>query len=120
MVHACLEGPESGVYYRGEGEISNNQKSTIIYLPNYVKYLAKDFTIQITPILDFNTQDEDFSAQPSSFYASQVIDNSFKVFGKPSKFYWHVTGKRREIEVEPDKKDFILKGDGPYTYIVKK
>jgi len=25
LVHVCLEGPEAGVYYRGKGEITNNE-----------------------------------------------------------------------------------------------
>ena len=30
LVHACLEGPEAGIYYRGDGEITNNE-STYYY-----------------------------------------------------------------------------------------
>jgi len=54
-VHACLEGPEAGVYYRGKGEIINNY-SVEIELPDYVEKLATDFTINLTPIFngDFN------------------------------------------------------------------
>ena len=32
LVHVCLEGPEAAVYYRGKGEITNNN-SVVIYLP---------------------------------------------------------------------------------------
>jgi uncharacterized protein (DUF736 family) len=49
LVHACLEGPETGVYYRGKSEITNNEY-VIINLPSYVEKLAIDFTIQLTPI----------------------------------------------------------------------
>ena len=38
LVHSCLEGPEAGVYYRGEGEITNN-KCVEIQLPFILKYL---------------------------------------------------------------------------------
>ena len=48
LVHACLEGPESGVYYRGIGKIINNNYA-IIELPDYV---ATDLTVQITQIYD--------------------------------------------------------------------
>jgi hypothetical protein len=47
LVHACLEGPEAGVYYRGKSEIVNNDFVEII-LPDYVDLLATEFTIQIT------------------------------------------------------------------------
>lgn len=33
------------------------------------------------------------------------------------KFYWHVYGKRKEICVEPFKKDAHLRGSGPYKWI---
>ena len=45
LVHVCLEGPEAAVYYRGKGEITNNN-SVVIYLPDYVKNLATDFKRQ--------------------------------------------------------------------------
>jgi len=46
LSHACLEGPEDGVYYRGEGKIEN--KSVEISLPDYVDALAHNFTVQLT------------------------------------------------------------------------
>ena len=108
LVHACLEGPEGGVYYRGKGEILNN-KSTIIYLPEYVKNLATEFTIQLTPIY--------CGREIKQLYTSEVENNSFNVFGENCKFFWLVQGKRCDIEVEPYKKDVNLKGDGPYKWI---
>jgi hypothetical protein len=41
----------------------------------------------------------------------------FKVYGENCKFYWQVTGKRLEFEIEPLKSDVQVKGDGPYLYI---
>ena len=49
LIHACLEGPEAGVYYRGKATIENNEFVTI-KLPDYVELLASNFTIQITSI----------------------------------------------------------------------
>ena len=46
LIHACLEGPEAGVYYRGRGEIKRD--SVRIDLPDYAKKLATDFTVQVT------------------------------------------------------------------------
>src|SRR5690606_26299208 len=48
LVHACLEGPESGVYYRGDS-IINYKKNKTILLPDYVQYLASNFTVHVTP-----------------------------------------------------------------------
>jgi len=107
LVHACLEGPEAGVYYRGTGEILDNN-STIIELPYYVGALAKDFTVQITPI---------YNGKINVLNSSEVINNKFTVYGENCKFYWQVTGKRAGIITEPLKTDVEVKGEGPYLYI---
>ena len=107
LVHSCLEGPESGVYYRGKGEISNN-KFVTISLPEYAVEFT-DFTIQVTPI--YHPENN------SKLLVSEVVDNKFNVYGTNSKFYWHVNGKRSNIEVEPTKDDCVIKGDGPYKWI---
>ena len=112
LVHACLEGPEAGVYYRGIGEILPNQKFTIIHLPHYVQSFSTNFTIQITRIID-DDRDEDFS----NLKTSLVKNNSFKVFGTPGKFFWHVYGQRGLFPIEPLKKEVNVKGDGPYKWI---
>jgi hypothetical protein len=108
LVHACLEGPEAGVYYRGIGEITNNV-STTIKLPDYVEKLASNFTIQITPI---------YNGSISVLNAGEVINNIFSVYGENCKFYWSVHGKRLEINnIEPNKNDVSVKGSGPYLWI---
>ena len=107
LVHACLEGPEAGVYYRGIGEITNN-KSTTIELPHYVSNFATDFTIQITAI---------YNGKINILNSSEVLSNKFIVYGENCKFYWNVYGKRLDIEVEPLKTEVDVKGDGPYLYI---
>jgi hypothetical protein len=113
LVHACLEGPEEGVYYRGTGEILPNQKSTTIHLPHYVQSFSTNFTVQITRIIDDEDRDDDFS----NLKTTLVKNNSFKVFGTPGKFFWHVYGQRGLFPVEPSKKDVNVKGDGPYKWI---
>jgi hypothetical protein len=110
LVHACLEGPESGVYYRGEGIISNNNFTTI-ELPNYVDKLASNFTVNITPIYHENAE-ENFNLK-----CSRVVNNKFNVYGKNCSFFWLVYGKRLELDVEPYKSKINVKGDGPYTWI---
>ena len=107
LVHVCLEGPEAGVYYRGKGEIINNEYVEI-ELPHYVDSLAHDFTVQITPI---------YSCKIIVLNASEVENGKFIVYGENAKFYWLVQGKRYDIEVEPDKNSVDIKGNGPYLYI---
>jgi len=107
LVHACLEGPEAGVYYRGKGEITDNNSITI-ELPYYVNALASDFTVNITPI---------FNGKINILNSSEVIDNKFTVYGENCKFHWIVYGKRLDINVEVNKSETVVKGDGPYLYV---
>jgi hypothetical protein len=44
----------------------------------------------------------------------EVFNNGQESFGE---FFWHVTGQRCSIEVEPDKSTVEVKGDGPYKWI---
>jgi hypothetical protein len=106
LVHACLEGPEAGVYYRGIGTIDGS--STTIELPDYVNHIASEFTVQVTPI---------YNGTVRTLNASCVSNNSFTVYGSSGEFYWHVYGKRMSIEVEPYKSSVTVNGDGPYRWI---
>jgi hypothetical protein len=110
LVHACLEGPEAGVYYRGEGKITNNF-NTIIELPNYVDKLATDFTVNLTPIYDEKTIDN------INLKSSRVKNNKFTVYGPNCEFFWTVYGNRGNINVEPLKSETDVKGSGPYKWI---
>jgi hypothetical protein len=104
LVHGCLEGPEIGVYYRGEGKITNDE-SVEISLPNYTKNFS-NFSIQITPINSTNI-----------YGVSRVNHGKFKVFGKNGEFFWFAFATRDTINVEPNKYVTVIKGDGPYKYI---
>ena len=37
--------------------------------------------------------------------------------GKNCKFFWHVHGKRADVDVEPLKSTVKVKGNGPYKWI---
>jgi hypothetical protein len=110
LVHACLEGPEAGVYYRGESKIENNQ-SVVVKLPDYVSSFATNFSINITPIYS------DDSDENIVYRTSRVKDNAFTVHGKNGSFYWIVYGQRGKVDVEPKKSEVQVSGDGPYKYI---
>jgi hypothetical protein len=107
LVHACLEGPEAGVYYRGRSEVTNDV-CVEITLPNYVCDFARDFTIKVTSIHD--------GTPPKIYSPGEIINNRFTVYGRNGSFYWTVTGRRGNIIVEPNKSDIIVKGDGPYRW----
>ena len=104
LVHASLEGPEAGVYYRGEGEIPSGAQQVRIPLPDYSKAFD-EFTVLLTPITKF-----------SRLATSEVEDGAFTVFGG-GKFFWHVFARRTHLEVEPLKSGVTLKGAGPYRWL---
>ena len=118
LVHACLEGPEVGVFYRGTGEIK--LRDTEISLPDYVDCIANDFTVIVKPLIDEIKNDEnDVEYELSKcIIATKVKDNKFKVFcNKPTKFNWIVHGKRQELKTEVNKNEVNVFGKGPYKYI---
>jgi hypothetical protein len=111
LVHACLEGPEAAVYYRGRGEILENEIN--IKLPKYVENLIKknSETIHVTPI---------YNGKINRYLSVSNYDkneNSFSVYGEPGEFNWVFYATRETINVEPYKKNTKVKGDGPYTWI---
>jgi hypothetical protein len=106
LVHACLEGPEAGVYYRGTGEITNG-KSVDIRLPDYCADLAMEFSVHVSAIYDGTIK---------TYNCSHSIEkNGFTVYGENGAFNWSAIGKRDEVEVECDKDGTVYR-DGPYTY----
>jgi hypothetical protein len=117
LVHACLEGPEAGVYYRGEIEMCNKLKDkyvAVVELPDYVIKLAKEFTVHVNPVVDFNDDEFEFTQVATS----TVKNGKFKIYtNNPCKVNWLVFGKRFDINVEIDKNEVEVKGDGPYKWI---
>ena len=110
LVHGCLEGPESGVYYRGVGVIENN--ISIVTLPSYVSKLATDLTVNVTPIID------SIESNIPLLAVLNVSNNSFTVkASSPCRFNWVVHGKRENIESEVSKRNVKVEGDGPYKYV---
>jgi hypothetical protein len=109
LVHACLEGPESGVYYRGESELKDGE--IWIELPPYVSRLAHNLTVQLTQI---NSSRDDAFAR---LRAGHVTGQGFTVYGDACQFAWHVFGTRNDIQTEPLRTDVVVQGDGPYRYI---
>ncbi len=110
LVHACLEGPESGVYYRGTAIILG--KFVEIELPDYVCALANSFTVNVTHVYD-----EANDTECKSYSATRIKNGRFKIYGPCGTVDWVVFGKRADIEVEPLKASVDVKGNGPYRWI---
>jgi hypothetical protein len=120
LVHGCLEGPEAGIYYRGEARIESGTNRTIVELPHYVRNFGYDFTIQITSVLPEKDETNDKLEPIQPYRVSRVKNNTFIVQGSPGAFFWHASGKRFDIEVEPLRQDTKVNGEGPYKWISSK
>jgi len=113
LVHACLEGPEVGVFYRGETEISIGLTYTTVKLPDYVAKLARNFSVQVTAL----------GARARGFHVSRVQNNQFSVSMReapalfPQKFSWHIFGKRLDLETKVPKSGTLKRNIGPYTWL---
>lgn len=114
LVHACLEGPENGVYYRGTGKIINNTSVTI-QLPSYVSKLATNFTIHLSKKHDVNIN---IIMNNNNMLTFTDINEAsqFNVYGTNCDFHWIVYGERKPLLVEPNKDDVLIHGNGPYTW----
>ena len=80
----------------------------MITLPDYVDALAVDLTVQVTPI---------YNGSVRVLNASCISNNKFTVYGDSGDFHWHVYGRRLAIDVEPEKSDVTVRGEGPYRWI---
>lgn len=104
LVHACLEGPEVGVYYRGETRLVDGRAE--IELPDYFEALTRGEgrTVTLTPKFA--------GAEPISMLAAsevrdarvavRAIDENNPIQG----FFWEVKAVRADLDVldtEPPK-----------------
>ncbi|WP_328345622.1 hypothetical protein [Micromonospora sp. NBC_00421] len=96
LVHAALEGPENGVYYRGEGRLVDGVAT--VDLPGYFEALTRleGRTVQLTPVFE-----DDEPVSPLA--ASRVAAGEFRVRtvdgAKASHaFYWQVSAIRADLE----------------------
>jgi hypothetical protein len=106
LVHCCIEGPESGVYYRGEARLSDGVAT--VELPPYFEALTRPEgrTVQLTPIWDGD------DAPCSPLCATPVREGRFRVRAidracSTQRFYWEVKAVRADIaplEVEPPRR----------------
>jgi hypothetical protein len=104
LTHSSLEGPECGVFYRGEGETDASGTATIT-LPDYFEALVMPTgrTVQITALYE-----DDDESEIGKVAAGRVKDGAFRVRSEyaSQKFYWEVKAIRSDIaplEVVTDK-----------------
>jgi hypothetical protein len=101
LIHACLEGPENGVYYRGEAELVDGR--AIVELPDYFEALTfpDDRTVLLTQVDD--------GGELALLAASRVVDGKFSIRSNVSAALvsWEVKAVRRagvdRLEVEQAK-----------------
>jgi hypothetical protein len=90
LIHACLEGPESAVYYRGEAQLAHGRAT--IYLPDYFEALTRKEgrTVQLTPK----------GRVPFLLSYEEIVDGAFKVYGTcdDGEFAWEVKAVRADVE----------------------
>ena len=79
-------------------------------MPDYVKPLTTDLTVELTPIYSHT------APEPNIYETSEIENNCFTVYGKNGSFYWTVYGKKNDILVEPDKTSINVYGNGPYKW----
>jgi len=130
LIHACLEGPEAGVYYRGKAQIYDTFAKgspcfakgspcfakgspcfVEVELPDYVDALATDFTVHVTPIFDEENDNN------GHYKVTEVQNGRFRIYGPPGRVNWIVYGSRGAIEVEPEKSKTTVNGEGPYRWV---
>jgi hypothetical protein len=90
LIHACIEGPESAVYYRGEARLEHGR--AIIRLPEYFEALTRQEgrTVILTPK----------GREPFLLSYEDIVDGVLKVYGTCSNgaFSWEVKAVRADVE----------------------
>jgi hypothetical protein len=90
LIHACLEGPESSVYYRGRAQLADGRAT--IRLPDYFESLTRQEgrTVLLTPE----------GREPFLLSYEPIDDGTFRVYGtRPNgAFSWEVKAVRADVE----------------------
>jgi hypothetical protein len=96
LVHATLEGPEAGVYYRGEARLENGEATVL--LPGYFEALTRtdQRTVLVTPRLD------EVRRRVAALAVTEVRDGKFTVVAVDGStegqwFYWEVKAVRKDV-----------------------
>ena len=119
LVHACVEGPEATVVYRGQHQLDRGWVQ--VDLPSYFEALCEEEgrSVMLTAIAD-DPEDEFCPV----LHATYPKDGRFFVgLGSgmvvhDQRFWWEVKARRRGVSmmVEPRRDEIEVMGNGPYTY----
>jgi len=100
LAHSTLEGPEIGVYYRGEAKLHDG--IAVVTLPPYFEALTRPVNRTVLLTAKFDSNDVNLC----SVAASAVSEGKFiiKAYGVPDSsscnhgIYWEVKAERSDIE----------------------
>jgi len=118
LVHACLEGPEAAVYYRGKARILAHESHTVVTLPDYVVALANQFTFHVNMS---GRQEENVPTCDLFVSASAASEGTFSVSVDPRptrdvNISWYVMGQRHSIKTQVPKDQVQRRTFGPYSW----
>lgn len=129
LVHATLEGPENGVYYRGTAKLIEG--TATIKLPDYFEALTnpQGRTVQLTPLL--HRQPPKTAGMTLAVTSVPMLAASYPLNGEFTvmavggavvsevEFCWEVKAIRKDVQplfVEPKTNQVSVHGEGPYKY----
>ncbi|NUQ74173.1 MAG: hypothetical protein HUU21_11510 [Polyangiaceae bacterium] len=95
LVHGCLEGPELGVYYRGEAQLTDGR--AVIALPSYFEALTRkeNRTVTVTPRYE---GDEPISALAASKIVNgRCVIRAIDHQNPSQRFYWEIKAVRADV-----------------------
>jgi hypothetical protein len=112
LIHACIEGPTSDVFYRGKSQLKNG--TVDINLPEYFENLTEEEnrTISLTTIRGYDKLTVWKEIEKGNFTVCSDNEKS------KQEFYWEVKAIRKGgiFKVDPYKDEIRVHGDGPYKY----
>ena len=123
LVHACLEGPEAAVYYRGEVNLKKHTNKVTVSLPDYVTALASNFTIHVNALDELPPGADVYVSrvnQSNGTFTIHVDDCEEDLISDDVGFSWLVMGTRGDIPVEVPKDKVQKHAMGPYEWFTRK
>lgn len=123
LVHGTLEGPEAGVYYRGQAQLDGGWAE--VALPDYFEALCETDgrSVMLTCIAD-DPEDEWCPVLHATYPKGGrfFVGLGSGMVIPDQRFWWEVKAVRRGVplDVEPLRRNVDVRGDGPYTYIERK
>jgi hypothetical protein len=95
IVHACLEGPEAAVYYRGQGQLKKGVAT--IRLPDYFEGLtgSEDRTVQVTPL--YEGKEPVVALAATAVAGGRFHVRAIGTDNPAQRFCWEVKAVRKDI-----------------------